>query len=229
MLTLLHGDNTEFSRLELNRLVDQDRGAEIIRLYGRVLDETTLAQAIESSSLFDHQKLVVVENLFSKLGKKPKTIESMAKRMRSAESTCQIIVWEDKELTASILKNFGKETLVKLYKTPTLIFHFLDSLKPNETQKILALYLELTIKERAEIIFTMMVRRLRQLIMLADGVTPAGLQSWQASRLTSQAKFFTMNKLLYMYQKLIEIEYALKTGTTPFDLSHLVTQFILDF
>jgi len=47
-------------------------------------------------------------------------------------------------------------------------------------------------------------------------------------RLTNQAKSFTMDTLLSMHTKLIDLEYSLKTGATPYTLTQLIITFILD-
>ena len=74
----------------------------------------------------------------------------------------------------------------------------------------------------------MLVKRIRQLIMLRDGVTPEGLQGWQATRLTSQSKLFTIDKLLSMEKRLLEIDVSIKTGTSPFPLAQQLELFFID-
>jgi len=74
----------------------------------------------------------------------------------------------------------------------------------------------------------MLETRVRQLIEVKDSVMPNKMSPWQQSRLTNQGKSFTMDKLLVMHQQLIDLEYSFKTGTTPFTLSQLIIQFILE-
>ena len=74
----------------------------------------------------------------------------------------------------------------------------------------------------------MIVRRVRQLILLRDTVIPEGLSGWQLTRLTRQAKLFTMDRLLTMYKKLLEMEFSIKNGSSPFTLRQLTEQFIID-
>lgn len=217
MITLLHGDNTEASRAELVRMKQAVKGREVRELDGRTLDVTTLAQALQSSSLFGSEVLVVIE----RLGKKP---------IRIPESAgTDVVVWEDKEVSATVIKSLGPHIQVKLFKIPQLIFQFLDSLRPKSAKTLIPVYQKLIETEPPELVFTMITRRLRQLIMIADGVTPEGLQGWQVGKLTSQAKSFSMNTLLAMYKKLLDLEYSLKTGATPFTLVQLTEQFLIDF
>ena len=226
MLILLHGDNLEASRAELNRLKAAAKGKEIRQPEGRLLDTTTLTQALESMSLFGRETLVIIENLFGKLGRKTKLIEELA-AVINRSGNVDIVLWEDKELGAAVLKSLNRPQ-IRLFKLPVLIFRFLDNLKPGSAKFVIALFQKLVEVEPPEQVLFMTVKRLRQLIMLRDGTVPEGLQGWQLSRLTSQAKSFTMVKLISMYKKLLEIEYSTKTGSTPFNLTQQIEQFLLD-
>ena len=73
----------------------------------------------------------------------------------------------------------------------------------------------------------MIVKRFRYLIQLSDGITPESVAPWQAARLTRQARFFTMEKLVSLYKRLATIEVAVKTGGSPFTLSQHIEQFII--
>ena len=203
MITLLHGDYTEASRNELRRLIDNALPAKELRqLDGASLDETALTQTIESSSLFGNTTVVVIERLFGKLGRQQKRITSLAARIQQSAKNSEIILWEDKELSAGIVKQLGTGTNVRLFKLPVLIFQFLDGIRPGNVRSEIETYQKLVASEPAELVFSMLVRRVRHLIQLADGVVPSGLAPWQANRLTTQAKSFTMDKLLLLYKHL---------------------------
>ena len=126
---------------------------------------------------------------------------------RSGE-TGDIILWEGKEIGKILTGLLGAKVSVQLFKTPVVIFKLLDGVAPGRTPALLSLLGEALAVDAAELIFTLLVRRLRQLIQLRDGVTPDGLQGWQSARLTSQAKLFTMDKLLSM-------EKIFSTSTSP--------------
>ena len=226
MITLIHGDMIEASRAELTRLKKESKAQEVRSLDGRGLDEAILTQALESNSMFGGDTLVIIENLFGKLGKKLKLIESLCKALVAASATTEILLWEDKEVGVTVQKNLGNAT-VKLYKTPQILFQFLDSLKPKTAATLLPMYQTLVNTTVPEIVFVMITRRVRQLIQLADGVTPEGLQSWQAGRLTAQARSFTIDELVAMHAKLVSIDIGSKTGSSPFTLSQQIEQFIV--
>ncbi len=227
MITLLHGDNVEASRNELNVLKSQAKGKEVRQLDGKHLDATGLTQALESSSLFGGDTLVIIENLFGSLGKKISHVKEFASRIASCQGI-DVILWEEKEVGKTAIDNLGKNSTVRLFKTPVVIFKFLDAIKPNNAKFLLSLFHQTETLDAPELIFTMIVKRLRQLIMLADGVIPDGLQGWQAKGLTNQARLFTIEKLLSMEKKLLDIEYSLKTGASPFTLRQHIEQFLIE-
>lgn len=226
MITLLHGDNVEASRIELNRLKSSFVGKEVRVLDGRSIDETNLTQALESQSLFGGDTAVVIEHLFGKLGKKIKLITQLAAILVRASATTDIVLWEDKEVGVTVIKSLGAPT-VKLFKTPQILFQFLDGLAPQRASVLLGMLETLIETSVSEVIFVMIVRRVRQLIQLRDGVTPTGLQGWQVGRLTAQARHFTIEKLVAMHAQLTDIDIAAKTGASPFTLVQQLEQFII--
>jgi len=227
MLIILHGDNIVASRAELNRLKEAAKDKEIRDINGKNLDETSLRQAVESSSLFGDTLCIVIEQLFSNLGRKEKLIKLYASIIQEAAKQNEIILWEPKELGKTAISLFPS-TSIKLFKLPAVIFEFLDALLPHNQKSLLTIFDGLVKTEAPELILYMIESRVRQLIQLKDGVMPNKMSPWQQSRLTNQGKSFTMDKLLVMHQQLIDLEYSFKTGTAPFTLSQLIIQFILD-
>jgi len=67
----------------------------------------------------------------------------------------------------------------------------------------------------------MMIRQIKLLIIAKDlGKKGLGnMPSWQKEKLTSQAKFFTLEHLLEIYKKLLEIDFKQKTSRDVFSLS----------
>jgi DNA polymerase III delta subunit len=218
MITLIHGDQIEASRTEFNKRKAEAKDKEIRTLDGRTIDASNLIQALESGSMFKGDAIVFIENLFGRLGRKLKLIESLSSIIN--ESKADVVLWENKEVGVTVIKSLGNAE-IKLFKTPALIFQFLD--RPT-----LPMYKQLTETEAPELVFSMLTRRIRQLIQLSDGVIPDGLQGWQASRLTRQAKLFTMDKLTSMYKKLLDIEFSIKNGSSPFTIRELTEQFLLE-
>lgn len=218
MITLLHGDRTDLSRAEFNRMKSEATGKEIRVLDGRTIDQANLTQALESDSMFGGDTVVFIERLFGKLGRKTKLIESLASIIKA--SSADIVLWEDKEVGVTVTKSLGNAD-VRLFKSPPLIFQFLD----HPSVKI---YQQVVETDAPELVFSMLAKRFRQLIMIKDGVMPEGVSGWQAGRLTGQAKLFTMDRLIGMYTQLLVMEYSIKNGSSPFTLQQLTEQFLLE-
>lgn len=227
MITLIHGDLVDASRAELVRLKAAVQGKDIRQLDGRTIDETNLTQALESHSLFGGETVVFIEQLFGKLGKKLKLINSLAAILLQAGSQTDIFLWEDKEVGATVVKSLGNP-VVKLYKTPQVLFQFLDGIAPGRAGVLLPTYAKLLETNVAEIVFAMIIRRVRQLIQLRDGVSPEGLAAWQVGRLTAQARLFTIEKLVAMHSALTDIDIAVKMGASPFNLAKQIELFIIN-
>lgn len=228
MITLLHGDDIEASRDELLRLKEQANGKEIRLLDGRIVSEASLTQALGSHALFGGRTFVIIENLFGRLGKKLKLIASLTAVITQSSTDTDIILWEDKELSITTIKILGSGVKVHLFKVPISLFQFLDSMGAGNVRNSLLLFQKTLETHAPELILTMIGRRMRQVIMLKDHVMPEGLQNWQALRLTSQAKSFTMDKLLSMYQRLLDIEYSIKSGSSSFTLIQHLELFLID-
>ena len=215
MITILHGDHIEASRKELNSLKLSGKGKEMRFLDGKNLDEAALVQAFESSSLFADSTLTVVERLFGPISKNPKKADWVANLLNGNIQKSDIIVWEDKTLTPALLKKLDSYIIVRSFTIPVIIFTFLDSIRPLNSKNMLSLFTQLKETDSAELVFSMIVKRIRMLIQLKDNVSPPGLADWQKNRLTSQVKSFTMDKLVSFYRKLYLIDSGIKKGISP--------------
>ncbi len=206
---ILHGPNTVISRKKLIERIENFPG-EIIRLEGEKLTLTELKQALESSSLFGQDRLVVIENLFTRRPSKPK--EEILRYLK-ANSSRNLIIWEGKAIDGRTLKPFGLTNCLKFSVSP-LIFKFLDSLSP-ENKKISLTILHHCLEDTVpEIVFFMISRHIRYLIMAADlGEKGLGeFPSWRKHKYISQAKKFGLKKLVFLYHQLLVIDYQQKAG-----------------
>src|SRR3989338_7216865 len=127
MITLLHGDNIQASRNALIELKEKYKGKEIRQLNGRDVDETKLIQALQSSSLFGGDTLVIIENLFTALGgRKSKRLDGVLVMLKESSQTIDVIVWEGKEVGKTVITGLGPTVKPQLFAIPTIIFKFLD-------------------------------------------------------------------------------------------------------
>lgn len=220
MLYLIHGGELEASRNKLVELKNLAKDKEIRELDGKKLDKTELTQSLESSSMFGGDVLVVIEGFISNAKKREKVFTETISRLVSAAESVDIVLYESKEIDKTVVAKLGNKAQEYLFKTPVVIFQFLDGLTLPLLQNTLA-------TEPAEIVYVLTLRRVRQLIQVKENITPEGLQSWQATRLTNQAKRFTMDELVAMHAKLVETDIAIKTGSSPYTLAQHLEQFVI--
>lgn len=227
MIILIHGDQLEQSRNKLNEYKEAAKDKELRVVDGKRADQTHLLQALESRSLFGNDTAVIIEGFLSNAKKREKTFLNTLEKLVDVGSTTDVILYEEKEIDKTTIGKLGKNIRIELYKTPVVLFQFLESLRPGNPQVSLDAFTQTVVTEPVEVVFILIIRRIRQLIEVADNSTPVGLQDWQAARLTSQARHFTIKQLVAMHEQLLNIDIAIKTGSTPFTLTQLLEQFII--
>jgi DNA polymerase III delta subunit len=225
-ITIFHGDDVRASRNAFYQAVSSYTDREMRRIDGRTADEASLIQALESPSMFGTKPVVVIENLFAASAKKTVWLTKIGTLLQS-EHGSDVVLWEPKTISASVLKYVGSNARVQEFSVPVVLFRFLDSLKPGNGKTHLLLFHEATVRDSPELLHAMLVKRIRKLIMLRENIVPTGLADWQVRRLTSQVRFFTMETLTDLHQKLLDMEYRVKTGSTPFSLAEHLEQMIV--
>jgi len=229
-MMILHGENNLLSRQKLTNEIANFKlktQGEILRYDGNNLNLMDLRQSLESASLFrarretrvsllGDSRLVIIENLFSgRAGKeKQKIIDYLKKTVAQ-----NLIIWEGKKIDGRTLTSFKGQVL--RFDLDPVIFRFLDSLSPGKAKISLTLLHQCLTQDPPEIIFFMLARQIRFLILAADlGKKGLGqMESWRAEKLIRQARYFTLIKLMKIYRQLLKIEVQQKTGQTPFTLS----------
>lgn len=219
MIYLLHGESTVASRTELGQLREKFKNHEVVIFDGKTVTPTQLLQATQSTSLFGTNRLVVVENLFSKrLAKKSTDIVDFAYVLSQLDTSQEIIFWEEKELGKKMLELLPAKTDRALFRPDRSLFAFVDGLKPGDGRHMLPLFERTLEKDAPEIVFALLVRQCRLLLMVKNGQTPEELAPWQTRKFHLQATHFTLPQLLALYKRLFEIDVKIKTGGTPFTL-----------
>jgi hypothetical protein len=121
-----------------------------------------------------------------------------------------------------------KAISVKEFKTPAIIFQFVESLSPitkNVAIKNLTKILE---TQAAEFVLAMIVRQIRLLILIKGGEEIKGAP-WVVGKLKKQAESFrNLESLLQSFQKLYIIEKQNKTGQAFIPLSFALENWITE-
>lgn len=225
MINLYHGEYTIASYEALQKQKDKYRGKEIITLNGDSLTVADLEIPLSGNTLFAEEKLIIIEGLLTARPSKRKD-EVIEKLINSSDG--DILLYEDKEATKTQLNKIPNIKATN-FKAPESIFSFVDSIdKTNRIESVKKLQ-KLTKTEPAEIIYTMIIRQFRNLILVKEGNPKylGGLPPWMVGKYKRQASDFSMNELLIQYRKLLDIDFKIKSGLTPLPLPKLLDIFLL--
>jgi hypothetical protein len=212
MRILLHGEDQVKSRKYLSTLKNKaKKNKEILSLNGANVSLTELKQALEANSLFGHDKVVILENIFS--ARKSKRKKQLIKYLNKESPQIDLIIWEEVKVGKRALNKLPKSFQKKEFKISTVIFKFLESLQPGNNQNSLTLLKKSLSNNEPEKIFYMLVRQIRLLIIAKDLGKP-GLSGpgWIKNKLITQTKAFTKNQLLSVHSKLLNIDISIKRG-----------------
>lgn len=223
-MIILHGEdaNKSYGRLAVITEELKLKQVEVVFHDAAEIDVTHLRQEIGSSGLFGSLKCLVIKNLLSST--RSKNIDRLIEIINQ-ESGHEIILWENKGISATALKKFPKAK-VESFSIGPVIFKFLDSLCPNNTKNILLSWKKL-INEgtEPEFVFAMLVRQFKLLIQAKSAPSSIKLAPYPTRLITQQATYFTLDHLLDLYQKLYDIDVKIKTGTGGNTIDNLQTNF----
>mgnify|MGYP000302197633 CR=1 FL=1 len=217
MLKIICGQNTigayQYFLDEKNRL--KKAGFETIEIDPQQLEEIFFWQK-DNLSLFSQKKAFFTRNLNKKINKKNERQKKIIEKI--IEDKNLILIDFEEDLEKWELKITNKKVEIKEFKLPTSIFDLLDDLYPKNVNSFIKSFNLLTKKIPQELIFYMIIKRVRQLLQIKFNQKIENLQSWQFRKLNFQAKLWPKEKLIKLYESLFNMEKKIKTGATPFDL-----------
>lgn len=221
-MIILHGEDANKSYERLTTLINELRTkqVDVITQDASEIDLTTLRQEIGSAGLFGSDKCFVIKNLLT--GQKSKNSEKLLVILKQ-ETNHKIILWENKGITATILKKIPKAKIESFAISP-LIFKFLDSIRPNNIKNILLSWKKMQNEDiEPEFVFSMIVRQIKLMIQAKSGPSFLKLAPYPTRLISQQATYFTLEHLLDIYHQLYEIENKIKTGVGGNTLEYLLT------
>ncbi len=226
MITIIHGENIKESRNYFWNLKQKSQNP--IFYTSENINALDLLQNLASTGLFEDSKDVFIENLFSlkKLSEKEKIIKIVLEN----EKNNQIVIWENKILTPSILKSF-KTAEIKKFDIPQKIFAFLDTIGIDK-KKSIQLFHEILENEEPEYIFFMIIRHFRIMLSLTPSHTTTidevkRLAPWQKSKYEKQLKSIGFERLKNFYSDLFLTDFKQKTGQNPLSLMQAIDILLL--
>ncbi len=224
MITIIHGEDSLNSYKRLTELIEASKTAQL-EVVVKDASEVDLAQLRQDTgvvNLFGVRNCLVIKNLLG--GTKSKIKDTLIESIITI-SESEIILYEPKKLTDTVLKSFSKAK-IETFNVNPVIFKFLDSLRPENTQVILLGWNKLTeLGHEPEYVFAMLVRQVRLLIQAKSGASYLKLSPYPKKLITAQANFFTLNQLLDLHYRLYETDKRIKTGLSSLPLDQLLLQF----
>lgn len=227
MILLIHGEDAVSSRKILDDQKEKHKDDERQYFEGSSLDLETILTCDQSQSLFQNSKTIIIENLLS--GQLSNQKEKILSYLSSEQLTSNIIIWEKGEISKSNIKKFLPYAKDILCQPPQMLFKFLDTMFDNPVSSI-SLFHNVTSIREAELVYSMLVRQFRYLIIARDmgAVGLSDMQRWQAEKFVRQAMQFDLNKLISFYRFLLSIDYQIKSGQTPYSMTELLDIFLLN-
>jgi len=213
---ILHGENMVQSRNTLSSLIDQARSLNkvILRLDAKRLEPKALSEELGATSLFGESRFIIIEEIHSLPTSQRKT--QLITLLGSISESTELLLWEKKQLTPTMLKQFplAKSQEFKLTK---YLFQWLDSVQSQS--KLSRNRFMLAVEQDGEMMcFTMLIRQLRLLIQATENKT-ATLPPFMVAKLKKQADTFTLAKLLQLHSSLLRLDLSMKTSTGNLSLT----------
>lgn len=220
MLTIIHGTDIIASRKYFLEEKEKTSATELLK--GSLINLTDLYQLLEGGGLFENSRTVFIEQFLTEK-KKSAERDVIISYLSKQAANHTIYLWEGKELDRTTLSLF-KQASVKSYKLSSMLFAFLDGIKPNNGAQLVQLFHKSLETNDAEMIFFMLIRQFRILLALSDKNEEtisevSRLATWQKSKFEKQTALFEKDNLLQLYSKLFQIELAQKTGNLPSSLT----------
>jgi len=216
-MLIIHGENTIASREKLIDVLNsaKQKNQEVIRIEAKELSESSLESTLGSGDLFGTKKIVAIEGLHS-LPKSKKQKDLI--KMCSQSDLHEIVLWEKRSLTKTMLKPFSDWQVFE-YKISKTLFAWLDTLgkKSNDTKKLQLLHDALN-ADGDYFCFIMLIRQFRLLIQAKTGEKIAGAP-FMVTKLKNQANNFSLDELLDIYKNILNMDYQQKTSKSLLGLN----------
>lgn len=214
-MVILHGENTVLSRTELGKIIDAAHKAEktITRFEAKKLEAPQLSDELGAGSLFGDQRLIIIEELHSLPTSARKT--QLIKIVGSfSDDSVEMVLWEKRQLTPTMLKQFPTAKTQE-FKLTKYLFNWLDSIKSTGHNR--AAFESAISQDGENMVFTFLIRQIRMLIQASEGEF-GQMAPFMIGKLKTQAKTFSIKRLLQMHHKLLQLDIAQKTSTMKLSL-----------
>jgi len=205
-LFLLHGDNTTASYERLMKYVEhaKKRNWDIIHYADKLQN---LAQLVRSDSLFDTDKLVIVDN-FDLLTKKD--LEWLNEE--SGKFNGNVVIHHNKLLPKTKINSIAKLEKVEQFVYPIILWKMVDAFYPKNGKQFIQLMHQVLEKEAVELVFGLLAKQVRDLYWVLADAENCPMPDWKKGKLQTVARKFSKEKLEAIIEEMAEIDIQSKTS-----------------
>jgi hypothetical protein len=195
-IIVLHGDDSAKSYERLMQFTDvaKKRNWEI------VTDEFP-----NTPSLFGVDRLIIYRN-YQLLTKND------IKNFDKFDGT--LVIYHDGVLPQTFLKLMPSDFKMEKFELPRILFTFLESFYPGNSERCLKLLHDLTKTEAIELTFYMLGRHLRDLYWVSIDTKSNQFPDWRLSKLKFQVEKFSPPKIKQIISELGDIDILVKSSKT---------------
>jgi len=196
MILIFHGDNPQASLTATDTYINSKADSLIYRIDNKDIDPNNLNLILNSTSLLgEENKIIILSNFFS--CSKP-IFDKTSLLLK--QSSCEIIIWQDKLLTATQLKTFP-QAKVNTYKADNHLYLCLNSVIPKNIKAFTTNYQKVISQNLFDLFLYMLNGNFRRQLGTYSKFSPSSLKT--------------------AYLQTIEVEYLYKSGqlTLPKDIA----------
>lgn len=226
MIYVLHGENALESYNRLNQITSQYPLHEVINQEADKIED--LLNNLTTKDLLGGKKLIIARNFIAKNKLKPQQIKEY-------DDLNILILWEDKEISKNISVSYAKIAKVEVFKLPSTIFYFLDSITGPAAYTIKLLN-KIADKESTMLIwhilnriYLLAIAKLKVDQETANKLNGKVLPAWQWQKIYDQAKKIDEKKLNGLFTATLKIDYLVKTGKTNLPAKSMVSLMLLKY
>lgn len=217
---LIHGNYIQKSYLRLSLFIDEakKREWEVIRIDPK--SSLDLIHKISTQSLFDIDKLLVIQN--------PKLIDKKGLlwlKQNKDNLPGTLVFYQEGNLAKSSINSLPKLDKLEQYTLPRNLFKFLESFYPGNSNVCLKLYYDVLNSEPVEFVFSLLSKQVRDLYWVLVEPSTIPYPSWRVAKLENQSKHYIKNDLVDLINTLSKLD--IRTKTTKQNLTDSLDLLIL--
>jgi hypothetical protein len=216
MLTIICGEDVVAAREYFSKL---RHDLEAGNLSIQDVDPVTIKDEISKNdtvlNLFSDKVIYFTSGLNGYISRGGRTTPEYIEQI-SQSKELEVYDWEPGKSSRDL--RLAKYGTVKEFKPQKNIFHLLDACYPGNRQGFLTLLQTVAQSSDDMLIFTLLSRHMRALLLSKYGEFGPRVQPWQRGKIQSQAKYWQDEKLAGFYEGMTRIDVSLKTSGTPYTL-----------